>query len=60
MPSIFNFHCNKCSKGFEQLVHPSGMVVMCPECESEDVTKQITSFRIKSNEPWKMAGQRLK
>ena len=60
MPSIFKFHCDDCNKDFELLIHPSTMVPYCKQCKSENVEKQITSFRIGDYRPWKMAGQRLK
>ena len=43
---IYEFKCNNCGNLFEELcpMGSQGEGVKCPVCESEDVTKQFSSF----------------
>ena len=46
---IFEFLCQECGTPFEELVFSSAAVgeVTCPNCESTQVTKQISTFASK-------------
>lgn len=48
---IFEFVCQDCGTPFEELVRSASAVddVACPFCESEMVTKQISTFASKVN-----------
>ncbi|MCL1971472.1 MAG: zinc ribbon domain-containing protein [Endomicrobia bacterium] len=41
---IFEFICNKCNKEFEALVLNSSDKIECPDCKSDEVTKQFSTF----------------
>lgn len=43
---IFEFLCERCGTHFEELVRSSAATdeVICPACESAEVTKQISTF----------------
>jgi putative FmdB family regulatory protein len=43
---IYEFVCLDCSQAFEKLVLTSGKVVevTCPTCQSQNVTKKISTF----------------
>ena len=45
---IFEYRCNKCGHGFEELVacDKKGQKVACPECESKDTAKQLSTFAL--------------
>ncbi len=40
---IFEYRCSACDNNFEELVLGSQTVV-CPECKSEKIEKQMSSF----------------
>lgn len=42
---LYDFHCNKCGKEFEDLVRELSEA-RCPACESADVEKQLSAFNI--------------
>lgn len=46
---IFEFVCQECGTSFEELLRSSSAVgdVICPDCESTQVIKQISSFASK-------------
>ena len=46
---IFEFLCQECGTPFEELVFGSAAIgeVACPDCESTQVTKQISTFASK-------------
>lgn len=45
---IYEFDCHECGKPFESLVMGfSTDNVRCPECNSQDVKKKISSFAVK-------------
>ena len=48
---IFEFVCQDCGTPFEELVRSAQVVdqVICPSCESSQVTKQISTFASKVN-----------
>ena len=41
---IFEYKCSDCHKNFEELVLGSHSTVLCPECKSEKVEKQLSTF----------------
>ena len=43
---IFEFLCSECGSSFEELVRSASATgeVVCPECGSEQVVKQISTF----------------
>lgn len=43
---IFEFQCTECGKSFEELVRSANNVdgIVCPECHSTQVRKQISLF----------------
>lgn len=45
---IFEFHCNKCGKEFEEIVHSKDFSISCPQCSSTDTKKLISVFSFKS------------
>lgn len=46
---IFEFLCERCGTHFEELVRSSSSIegVICPACDSAEVTKQISTFASK-------------
>jgi putative FmdB family regulatory protein len=48
---IFEFVCQECEAPFEELVRSANAVddVACPFCESDQVSKQISTFASKVN-----------
>ncbi len=47
---IYEFECQNCGKPFETLVMGFSIDnIKCPECNSEDVKKKISSFAVKGN-----------
>jgi len=47
---IYEFVCHDCGKPFESLVAGfSTANVRCPDCESGNVKKKISSFAVKGN-----------
>ena len=42
---LYDFHCNACSKDFEDLVHDVSDA-RCPACRSADVEKQLSAFSV--------------
>lgn len=41
---LFEYQCADCGKKFEELVLNSSQAVACPECNSENVSKQMSTF----------------
>ena len=49
---IYEFVCQSCGNPFETLmIGFSTEGVVCPECESENVKKKISSFAVKGSSP---------
>ena len=47
---IYEFDCHDCGKAFESLVLGfSTANVKCPECQSDDIQKKISSFAVKGS-----------
>jgi len=47
---MFEYKCNKCGKKFEFLqLSGRDEKVVCPECNSGNIEKQLTVFRAKKN-----------
>jgi putative FmdB family regulatory protein len=46
---IFEFMCERCGTHFEELVRSSSSIegVICPACDSAEVSKQISTFASK-------------
>ena len=46
---LFEFVCSQCGSQFEELVRSASVIegVICPSCQSEDVTKKISTFASK-------------
>jgi putative FmdB family regulatory protein len=46
---IYEFDCNDCGDSFESLVMSFTKIsgVTCPECESENIQKKISTFAVK-------------
>ncbi len=40
---IYEYRCGECSHQFEKLVRAQGTGARCPECDSERVTKLVSS-----------------
>lgn len=48
---IFEYKCHQCSGHFEKITLVSAQTTPnCPECGSENVAKQISTFAAKSND----------
>lgn len=45
---LFEFICKKCNRKFEVLIFGKDSVI-CPECQSNEVVKQFSSFAAKSS-----------
>ena len=41
---LFEYICEECGQSFEKLVRGSTTTILCPGCNSEKVTKQISTF----------------
>jgi putative FmdB family regulatory protein len=41
---IYEYVCADCERRFEKYVSTWGQAVRCPDCESGDVQKQLSSF----------------
>ena len=46
---IYEYLCMKCKKDFEFLTLGKGDSVLCPECKSSNVKRQISACSYKSN-----------
>ena len=46
---IFEFICSDCGRPFEELVMSTSKIadVTCPSCQSQNITKQISTFASK-------------
>lgn len=44
---IYEYKCLKCNKSFEKLVLNSNQTILCPECNSDDVKRQMSRFGYK-------------
>ncbi|MBQ3834452.1 MAG: zinc ribbon domain-containing protein [Elusimicrobia bacterium] len=54
---LFEFICKKCGKKFEKLVFSTdNEKLKCPECNSEDVEKQFSTFSANSSGSAKSGG----
>jgi putative FmdB family regulatory protein len=47
---IYEFCCNQCQTGFEELVR-NGNVPVCPSCGSADVRRLLSSFAVRAPSP---------
>jgi len=43
---IYEYHCPRCGSNFEKLVTAQTSVT-CPSCESEEVTRTMSTFGLK-------------
>lgn len=59
MPVIFRYHCNECEHDFDLMLHPLDMQPYCTKCESKDVTKQVSTTKLKDTRPWARTGRRI-
>jgi putative FmdB family regulatory protein len=41
---LYEYKCNDCDTKFEELTMRSSDVVTCPKCESENVTRLLSTF----------------
>ena len=41
---LYEYRCESCGKRFEELVMNSRVKVSCPDCESDDVVREISLF----------------
>jgi putative FmdB family regulatory protein len=41
---LYEFRCGRCGRRFEELVLSSAEKVACPDCGSEDVMKEFSTF----------------
>jgi putative FmdB family regulatory protein len=41
---MYDYSCGQCGRRFEELVTNSSQKVVCPDCGSEDVEKEISLF----------------
>jgi putative FmdB family regulatory protein len=41
---IYEYRCRECDSSFEELVLSTCDVVACPQCESNEVDKQLSIF----------------
>ena len=48
---IYEFDCQDCGDSFEALVFSFSKIngVTCPECESENIQKKISTFAVKGD-----------
>ncbi len=54
---LFEFICKKCGKKFEKLVFSTDTEKLsCPECKSENVEKQFSTFSANSSGSSKSSG----
>ncbi|MFQ5848780.1 MAG: zinc ribbon domain-containing protein [Candidatus Methylomirabilales bacterium] len=47
---IFEYQCEACGTGFEQLVMGREASIRCPACESPQVVKQFSTFSTQTTE----------
>ena len=47
---LYEYHCAKCAKDFEELVIGSNPKVVCPKCGGKKVTKLMSRFAHKSGQ----------
>ncbi|MFC1533397.1 zinc ribbon domain-containing protein [Thermodesulfobacteriota bacterium] len=49
---IYEYKCNKCGNGFEQIVFPSDDADMfeCPSCGEKDICRLVSSFSCGSSD----------
>ena len=41
---LYEYRCAECDKGFEKYVRAWSEAVRCPDCASESVEKQLSTF----------------
>jgi putative FmdB family regulatory protein len=41
---IYEYRCEACGRRFEELVMNSSQKVVCPDCESDDVERELSMF----------------
>ena len=44
---IYEYHCNKCDKNFEELVLSQSEKICCPNCKSSKVERLLSGFSFK-------------
>lgn len=55
---IYEYHCNKCEKDFEELVLGSNPVVKCPACQSSEVAKKMSACAFKAGSQFVGTGKK--
>jgi putative FmdB family regulatory protein len=48
---LYEYRCNTCGSSFEKMMRwsESGRVPVCPNCQSDDTSKKITTFASSSS-----------
>ena len=47
---LYDYHCRGCGNEFEALVRAGGEPPACPECKSQDLERQLSTFSMTSEE----------
>ncbi|HEY7791989.1 MAG TPA: zinc ribbon domain-containing protein [Vicinamibacterales bacterium] len=47
---LYDFVCRACGREFEALVRPQDAPPACPACRSADLTRQVSSFALSTDE----------
>ena len=42
---LYEYICKECSHYFELITHGS-TIIMCPECETQNIEKQLSTFAV--------------
>ena len=50
---IYEFECQKCKKGFEELIFNTRAKVSCPSCKSKRVKRVLSATAIKTGSGFK-------
>jgi putative FmdB family regulatory protein len=46
---VYDFTCRACGHEFEQIVLPGRGPAACPECQSQDLERMLSSFAVSSD-----------
>ena len=41
---LYEYRCDACGKRFEELVKNASQKIACPDCDSDDVEKELSLF----------------
>jgi putative FmdB family regulatory protein len=46
---LFEYTCGDCGHSFEELIFSNDIKVSCPQCDSEKIDKQLSTFGVADN-----------